>query len=122
MAADPNLQVSKQEVKAKQDVKVGAKDKIDQIMRKREKKLLDKAQSAEKKKSSYLTEEDKQIVTAAKNKKREVRRLRSKEAKAEDPFDAMLETYKEKVLGKIKEINKLGESGATFQEVDVDSD
>ena len=34
----------------------------------------------------------------------------------------MLDKYKEKVLGKIAEINKLGESGATFQEVDVDSD
>lgn len=34
----------------------------------------------------------------------------------------MLDKYKEKVLGKIKEINKHGESGATFQEVDVDSD
>ena len=69
-----------------------------------------------------MTEEDKQIQTAVKNKKRENRRQRSKEAKAEDPFDKMLDKYKEKVLGKINEINKHGESGATFQEVDVDSD
>lgn len=101
MDSNPNLAVAKQTQKEKPDSKISPKDKIDNIMRKREKKLLLKAESDKKKKSSYLTEEDKQIVTAAKNKKRENRRLRSKEAKAEDPFDAMLETYKEKVLGKI---------------------
>ena len=85
--------------------------------------MLDKASTANKaNKKAYLTDEDKQIMTAAKNKKREIRRERSKENNQDDPFDQLLENYKKKVLGKIQKMDKMGGSGTTFEEVDVDSD
>lgn len=74
LASNPNLVVSSNEKKEKPDTKAGAKQKIEQIMRKRDKKLEAKAAAAERKQSSYLTEEDKQIQTQIKNKKRENRR------------------------------------------------
>lgn len=71
---------------------------------------------------SHLTEADKKILSAAKTKKREVRRQKSKELNTDDQFDKMLESYKVKVLGKIQENMKSGASGAAFEEAGGDSD
>ena len=52
-----------------------------------------------------------------KNKKREQRRERAT-ADNDDEFDALLNNYKSKVLKKLENINKVGESGASFEEVE----
>ena len=54
-------------------------------------------------------------MTAVKNKKRENRRQKSRESKEDDKFDAMLDKYKEKVLGKMQD---QGETGTTFEDVE----
>jgi len=77
-------------------------------MKKREKKL------EHKEKAKKLHPEDQKIVNQQKNKKREDRKKRTHE---EDEFDQLLDTYKAKVLKKMK--LDTGESGTTFEEVDV---
>ena len=81
-------------------------------------------------KHAGLTEEDKQIVKQVKNKKREERRQRNKPQEEQtgkkrkdqmggtDQFDQLLEKYQKKILKKMQAMPK-GESGATFEEVDV---
>lgn len=95
--------------------KLSAREKIDNIMKKRDKKLEEKNKQASPK--ALLTVEDKKIMSDLKNKKREQRRDRSK-ADNDDEFDALLNNYKSKVLKKLDHINKVGESGASFEEVE----
>lgn len=52
-----------------------------------------------------------------KNKKRDQRRTRAKEDD-DDEFDNLLKSYKNKVLKKLDHINKVGESGASFEEAE----
>lgn len=59
------------------------------------------------------TEEDKELIKQAKNKKREKRRDK---AKTEDDFDALFKSYEKKL---IKKLNLGEEKGTPFEEVDV---
>ena len=95
--------------------KLTAKEKIDNIMKKREKKLEEKNKLQSPK--ALLNDEDKKIMRDLKNKKREQRRSRAKDEE-DDEFDNLLNSYKNKVLKKLDNINKVGESGASFEEAD----
>lgn len=56
--------------------------------------------------------EDKKIVNQLKNKRKNVKKAQNME---EDDFDKLLDTYKTKVLKKIK--TDEGEKGVAFEEV-----
>ena len=107
-----------QDVKIKDDKKdkYTAREKIENILKKRDKKLEAKNQQFGAKK--YLTPEDTKIMSDIKNKKRDERRKRNKEELGDDEFDGFLAKYKSKILKKIDNIETGGETGATFQEVE----
>lgn len=109
-----NEQTKKPEVKAKVDKGESAKQKIENIMRKRDNKLMEKDRLKKMGVKAYLTDEDKKIMTDKKNNKREKRRQQSKD-NAEDEFDGMLDKYKTKLLKKIQKTDK---GGSAFEEVD----
>ena len=105
------------EKKLKIDKTESAKQKIENIMRKRDSKLAEKERLKQMGVKAYLTEEDKKIMADKKNSKREKRRQQSKE-NAEDGFDDMLDKYKSKLLKKIQKVGDKGGTSTDFQEVD----
>ena len=106
-----------QDAKIKEDKKdkYTAREKIENILKKREKKLEAKNQQFGAKST---TPEDTKIMTDIKNKKRDERRKRNKEELGDDEFDEFLAKYKSKILKKIDNIETGGETGASFQEVE----
>lgn len=135
--SNPNPQDTTSKDAALQKPVLSAKDKIQEIMRKRDKKMQAKVDQANQNSKSRLTTEDKKIMNQVKNKKKEQRReaRRNEAQKAglgkagaagtelDDQFDHLLSQYKDRVLKKIEKNEKskkveVGESGASFQEVD----
>ena len=75
----------KTKVEKEGEQKLTAKEKIENLLKKREQK--------KEQKKPVIGEDDKKIIKQIKNKKREQRRIRSKEA---DGFDNILDSYKRK--------------------------
>jgi hypothetical protein len=94
--------------------KESARDKIDSILKKREKKMESKANQQQFGAKKFLTQEDTKIMADIKNKKRDDRRKRNREELEGDEFDGFLDKYKSKLMKKIGQIETAGESGATF--------
>lgn len=93
-------------------VKLDAKKKVEKILKKRDEKLADKQQRG---KTSY-TEDDKELIKQAKNKKREKRRDK---VKTEDEFDALFKSYEQRLIKKLNLGEDKNEKGAPFEEIDV---
>lgn len=95
--ANPNAKATKAKLKElDKKPKLSAKEKIDNILKKRDQKLDSKKLGAK----AYLTTDDHKIMKDQKNKKREDRRKRNKEDN-DDEFDGLLSNYKSKVMKKI---------------------
>ena len=94
-----------------QNQSVSAKDKITQLLKKREEKLAHKEKIIKKK---GLSQDEKKIKDQIKDKKRKANKVQNT-----DEFDSVLEKYQSRMLKKVK---NLGDSGSTvpFQEVDVE--
>ena len=89
-----------------------ARKKVERMLKKRDQKIEDKKQSN---KPRY-TEEDKELIKQAKNKKREKRR---DNAKTEDDFDELFKSYEKKLIKRLNLGEEKDSKGVPFEEVDV---
>lgn len=91
---------------AKKEVKTdSAKNKVEALLRKRDVKKQDKQRVK-------MSEEDKQLVRQAKNKKRAKKR---DEAKEDDEFDQLFKQHKQTLLKKLQQ----QKGGPAFEEIEM---
>ncbi|CDW89490.1 ribosome biogenesis [Stylonychia lemnae] len=116
----PKLPQQQQERPKVEVPKVSAQEKVKSLLKKREEKLMQKDQKKKDKFKNNITDEEREIMKKIKNKKKDKKRQQARET---DEFDDILDTYKNKVLKKIKKslagASKKQITEGDFEEVDL---